>query len=122
MNMPPPTLSLDETLAQFRDKVNADSRLQSILRGWEPVIAVEVLDTGWKRYLLVRDCRIDDIRPDCADDSHVVHLLASEEVLTAVFDGRLNPTEAFLDGELQIFASDKDQVKLDAISLMLWGA
>lgn len=122
MNMHPTTLSLDDTLLQFRGKVNADSRLQSTLRGWDPVIAVEVLGTGWKRYLLVRDCLIEDIRPDCADDSHVVHLLASEEVLTAVFDGRFNPTEAFLDGELQIFASDKDQVKLDAISLILWGA
>jgi hypothetical protein len=120
--MPPPTLSLDETLAQFRSKVNGDSRLISILHGWEPVIAVEVLDTGWKRYLQVRNCRIEDIRPDITDDAHMVHLLASEDVLAAVFDGRFNPTEAFLDGELQIFASDKDQIKLDAISLILWGA
>ena len=113
---------LAETLLQFHDKVNADSRLQSILRGWEPVIVVEVLGTGWKRYLVVRDCRIAEIRSNDEESPHVVHLLAEEDVLNAVFDGGLNPTEAFLNGDLQIFANDKDQVKLDAISLMLWGA
>jgi len=113
--------SLAETLLQFRDQVNADSRLQSILRGWEPVIVVEALGGRSRQYLVVRDCRIAEVCSDCGDSTHVVHLLAEEDVLTAIFNGGLNPTEAFLNGDLQIFASDKDQVKLDAISLMLWG-
>jgi hypothetical protein len=114
--------SLIDALLQFRDRVNADSRLQTVLRGWEPVIVVEVPGGGWKQYLVVRDGRITGIGPECKDSTHLVHLLAEEHVLIAIFTGGLNPTEAFLNGDLQIFASDKDQVKLDAISLMLWGA
>ena len=122
MVAPQSTSTVAEVLEQFRSRVNADSRLESILRGWEPVIVVEDLGTGWTRFLLVRGCRIAEIRPDCDDAAHVVHLRASPEVLTAVFDGRLNPTDAFLNGDLQVFATDRDQVKLDAISLVLWGA
>jgi hypothetical protein len=115
------TLSLTETLAQFRAKVNDDSRLKGILRGWEPVIMIEVLGTGWKWYLPVRDCRIAEIKSDFQDAAHLVQLRASEEALIAIFDGRFNPAEAFLNGDLEIFATDNDQVKLDAISLLLWG-
>jgi hypothetical protein len=113
---------LAETLRQFRDTVNADTRLRTTLKGWEPVIVVEATETGWKQCLVVRDCQIADIRAEGAQGAHTVHLLAEEAVLNAVFSGSLNPTEAFLNGDLQIFADDKDQVKLDVISLMLWGA
>ena len=119
--MTPNPSPLAETLLQFQDKVNADARLKTMLQGWEPVIVVEATETGWKRFLVVRDCRIAEIRADAAESAHVVHLLAEEAVLNAVFGGSLNPTEAFLNGDLQIFADDKDQVKLDVISLMLWG-
>ena len=115
------TLPLSETLEQFRTKVNGDFRLTSILRGWEPVIMIEVPNAGWKQYLPVRDCRIAEITSDSQDVSHVVRLRSSEETLIAIFDGRCNPVEAFLNGELEIFATDNDQVKLDAISLVLWG-
>lgn len=113
---------LADTLLQFRDKVNADTRLRTTLKGWEPVIIVEATESGWKQYVVVRDCQIAEIRADGAQNTHIVHLLAEEGVLNAVFSGSLNPTEAFLNGDLQIFADDKDQVKLDVISLMLWGA
>ena len=91
------------------------------MRDWEPVILIEVLNTGWKQYLPVRDGRITEITSDFMDISHVVRLRSSEETLVAIFDGKFNPLEAFLNGELEIFATDVDQVKLDAISLVLWG-
>jgi hypothetical protein len=38
-----------------------------------------------------------------------------------VFTGALNPVRANLDGELAVFASDRDNVKLDAVCMVLWG-
>ncbi|MBA2676734.1 hypothetical protein [Ramlibacter sp.] len=118
---------LIETLVLFKDKANTHPRIASLIKGWEPTIVVEATDSGTKRYLPVRACRIASV--DTGDDTedgapagHVVHLRAAEAVLAAVFDGRSNPADAFLEGDLEIFASDKDQVKLDAISLVLWGA
>jgi len=114
-------LALLETLEKFRSKVNGDSRLTNILRGWEPVIMLEALNTQWKRYLPIHECHITEITSDFKDASHVVRLRSSEETLIAIFEGRYNPVEAFLNGELELFATDKDQLKLDAISLLLWG-
>lgn len=114
---------LIDTLTQFKDKANGHPRIASLIKGWEPTIVVEASDSGTKRYLPVRACRIESVdADDTAPSEHVVHLRANEAVLAAVFDGRSNPADAFLEGELEIFASDKDQVKLDAISLVLWGA
>ncbi|HXZ96852.1 MAG TPA: hypothetical protein VEG37_07400 [Burkholderiales bacterium] len=113
--------SLSETLEKFRSTVNGDSRLTNILRGWEPVIMIEVPNAGWRRYLPVHECRIAEITSDFKDASHIVRLRSSEETLIAIFDGRYNPVEAFFNGELELFATDNDQVKLDAISLVLWG-
>ncbi len=117
---------LIETLVLFKDKANSHPRIASLIKGWEPTIVVEATDSGTKRYLPVRGCRIESVDTndtgDGAPAGHVVHLRAAEAVLAAVFDGRSNPADAFLEGDLEIFASDKDQVKLDAISLVLWGA
>jgi hypothetical protein len=114
---------LIETLAQFKDKANEHPRIASLIKGWEPTIVVEAIDSGTKRYLPVRGGRIASVdADDAAPAGHVVHLRAAEAVLAAVFDGSSNPADAFLEGDLEIFASDKDQVKLDAISLVLWGA
>lgn len=114
---------LIDTLALFKDKANTHPRIASLIKGWEPTIVVEAADSGIKRYLPVRGGRIASVdADDGAPSDHVVHLRAAEAVLAAVFDGRSNPADAFLEGDLEIFASDKDQVKLDAISLVLWGA
>ena len=119
----PSTRSLAATLEAFRGQVNADTRLDAILRGWEPVIIVEVRDSQWRRHLTVRDRRIVAISEAPVEGAHhVVHLRSSEALLSAIFAGERNPTEAFMDGDLEVFANDKDQVKLDAISLVLWGA
>lgn len=115
------SVSLHETLCLFREKVNEHARIHSIIKGWEPVILIEASDTQLRRYLPVRSSRIVEVAEQHVETSHSVHLRGTEEVLTSIFDGRANPAESFLDGALEIFASDKDQVKLDAISLVLWG-
>ncbi len=49
-----------------------------------------------------------------------IKMKGSQRTLTDIFRGDLNPASEFLDGRLQVTASDKDQVKLDAITLLLW--
>jgi hypothetical protein len=114
--------ALTLALERFRDSVNADTRLPGLLRGWDRLIRVEDTDTGWQRQLVVSDGRIAGIDLASDNGAKLVHLRAQADVLTAVFEGLLNPTDAFLGGELQVFAEDRDQVTLDAICLVLWGA
>jgi hypothetical protein len=113
---------LRQSLEQFRQQSNSHPRIASLIKGWEPTIVVEATDSGSTHYIPVRACRIDSIAEGSNETRHLVHLRAPEAVLTDVFAGRINPATAFLDGALEIFAEDKDHVKLDAISLVLWGA
>jgi hypothetical protein len=113
---------LPQALAQFQTLANANPRIANLVKGWEPVMVIEAVDSGTTRYLPVRAGRVEAVLTDCIETSHMVHLRANEDVLTAVFEGRTNPASAFLDGSLEIFANEKDHVKLDAISLVLWGA
>lgn len=113
--------ALPETLNEFRVKANDHPRVRGLLNGWQPVIVIEAVDTGNTWYMPVRDCQVSAVERRFEHASHVVHLRATGDILTSIFKGASNPAEAFLNGELEIFASDKDQVKLDAISLVLWG-
>ena len=116
-----------QALEQFKHKANAHTRIANLIKGWEPTIEVESTQPPSTRFIAVRAGRIESIATHCPPDGplkpgHRVHLRGTDAVLTDVFQGRCNPARAFLDGQLEIFADDKDHVKLDAISLVLWGA
>ena len=119
--MPATEGTLRSTLDAFRDSVNAHPQLRRLLKGWEPVIVLRARDTGGAYSLVVQETRIESIREDAHGGDHTVTLQADEATLTRIFAGQMNPARAYLDGVLEVFATDRDQVKLDAISLILWG-
>jgi hypothetical protein len=38
-----------------------------------------------------------------------------------LFSGRITPTEPYLNGTLRVLGSEEDVMRLDFISLMIWG-
>jgi hypothetical protein len=50
-----------------------------------------------------------------------IHLQASESTLIRIFSGQYNPSHAVLEGDLAVFSSEKDKVKLEAIAVVIWG-
>ncbi len=116
-----PKQNLAFALRSFADLVNSNAQLSDLMKGWEPVIEVCASDTGVQFYMPVRDSKIASIDVEASGIERVVRLRSTEAILTDVFAGRRNPAEAFLQQELSIDASERDQVKLDAISLVLRG-
>jgi hypothetical protein len=113
--------AVEQSLIKFRELVNAHPRMKTLLKGWDRTALVEVEDTGDVFTVEFRDCQIVDLQTGnrSATDSPII-LKATQRILSDIFTGVLNPASEFLDGRLQVFASDRDQVKLDAISLVLW--
>lgn len=111
---------LFSSLLSFREQVNGAERLRSLLKGWDRVVTVEASDTGRKYTMLFTDTRAGEPRAAVAGEEVDISLKAEERVLIDVFRGVQNPAALFLEGNLQVFASDKDQVRLDAITLILW--
>lgn len=111
---------LAEALDKFRELVNGHPRMTTLLRGWDRVTVVEAEDTGAQFTIDFRDCQIVSVTSGKYQEKANIYLKASERILADVFVGALNPASEFLDGRLRVDASSKDQVKLDAITLVLW--
>jgi hypothetical protein len=114
------SLSLRSCLEDFRQKVNQHPRLRTLLKSWDRVIVVEGTDTGSRLSMPFSDSRITSVQDGEPPAGTAIRIRAPEPLLIQVFSGAVNPTTAFLQGELQVFADDRDQVKLDAITLVLW--
>jgi SCP-2 sterol transfer family len=114
------TASLMAGLLSFQSQVNAHTRMASLLKGWNPTFHLECTDTGLLYSLRVKDGRVDAVAEGHVDAAHTIRLLAREADLEALFTGRLHPVQAHSDGVLEVYGDSKDQVKLDAITMVLW--
>src|SRR6266511_2669781 len=111
---------LVRSLCVFRDRLNDHPRARSLLRDWDRDISVEATDTEERAVMVLRNTKIEALVSAPGDAQVVVTVRAPRDLLCAVFSGEMNPTTLFLDGALQVFATDRDQMKLDALSLLLW--
>ena len=111
-----------DSLRNFKEEVQQNENVHKLVKNWNPNIILETMDTEQIYTLQVRDCLIDQILNEENEESnHIIRLEADEEILTTIFSGEMNPAEAVLNGELVVFGDAKDQIKLDAITLLIWG-
>jgi SCP-2 sterol transfer family len=112
--------TLEQSLDRFRTLVNSHPRMKTLLKGWDRITVVHAGDSGKEYTMHFKDSQLVSLTAGADLASASIVLRASEKVLVDIFSGSLNPAAEFLDGRLQLTASDSDQVKLDAISLVLW--
>ena len=113
--------TLERCLVNFVAAANGNDRVKSILRGWNPLIVIHAIDTGRSFHFAVNDLAVSEPVMGEASAPHEVILEAEEELLRKIFTGAMNPVRAHMDGILAAFATDRDNVKLDAICMVLWG-
>jgi hypothetical protein len=111
-----------ECLQRFRTLVNSNARAKKLLKGWDPVVLVEPTDADARYYLHVRDAEVCLSTSDSRDGvDNLVHVRGTRQELARVFSGEKSAARAVLDASLEVFAADRDQVKLDAITMIIWG-
>ncbi len=115
--------TLLDCLHDFRSAFNANERVKRLVKGWDRLIVVEATDTESVLTMIVHDLMVTEIKAGAhrEDDDDLIHLQASENNLIKIFSGDYNPANALIDGELAVFSSEKDKVKLEAISIVIWG-
>jgi len=114
---------LSDCLCAFRDTFNANESVKKAVKGWDRSIIVEATDTGSVATMIVNNLTITEVRVGAVDkhQDDLVHLQASEDTLIRIFAGDYNPANALIDGELAVFSNEKDKVKLEVISIVIWG-
>lgn len=113
---------LRSCLNHFQTTFNHNSNVRKLINNWNRSIVVEATDTGAVLLMDVKDLSMADVQPATGDEreEQTVYLQATEETLIRIFSGECNPANAFLDGDLAVFSSEKDKVKLEAITMVVW--
>jgi len=113
-------MELKAILSDFCDRSNDNIKAKRLVSGWDRLIEIQVDDTGNSFFL--ETCNgVANIMTDPKSGHVNIIVEGSQNVIAGVFSGSKNPSSEVLDGNLALFGSDMDQIKLDALSLILWG-
>ena len=112
-----------DVLDNFKNQVNGNAQIQRIVKGWNTDVALEERDTATSWRLRVKEGIIQAVERSnpAANDDCPMRIVGEADAIRAVFEGRINGIRANNDGLIEIYGPMGDQVKLDAIALILWG-
>lgn len=124
------TLAHEDTLftalSNYRTLINETARMRSLLKGWDRDVVIscndsgEIYTTSFSSSFLSDITKVVEEDVDAEEDG--ISLAGTRADLIDIFTGNENPAKAFLNGKLAVFSTGQDQVKLDSISLILWGS
>lgn len=109
-----------KSLEAFCEGYNKNQRLRQMNRDWNRVVLVQADDSTDAFTLLLagEELSFSHGAPEAPD----LKVVAAGDILTDLFWGDISPTEPYMDGTLKIFGSEEDVVRLDIISLLIWGS
>lgn len=114
--------TLEDCLKHFQNTFNENSRVKKLIKNWERSLIIEATDTEATLTMVIADLVMTEVRDGAhPNEDNPIHLQASQDTLIRIFSGDYNPAHALIDGELAVFSSEKDKVKLEAITMVIWG-
>ncbi|MGB9904353.1 MAG: SCP2 sterol-binding domain-containing protein [Desulfotomaculales bacterium] len=110
---------IKDSLRAFLESFNKNERVKMMNRDWNRVILIRANDLDSEHTFVLSDGNLslhEGVRgePDLT-------VIADSETLADLFYGDITPTEPYLNGTLKVVGSEDDIVRLDFISLMIWG-
>jgi len=121
LHFPSAMAGIFEALGSFAQRINDNERLGRLLSAWNRSILITPLDSDEQFTLAVEDGRVR-AEPGKGSGEHAITVEGDSALLEGIFVGKENPAQAALDGGLVVYGTENDQIKLDAITLVLWGS
>lgn len=110
---------ITESLKAFTDNYNKNERLKIMNRDWDRVVVVRATDVESQHTLTVRE-GVVSLKEGPSDNPDLT-VISDSETLADIFYGDITPTEPYNNGTLRIMGSEDDIIRLDFISLLIWG-
>ncbi|WP_018086818.1 SCP2 sterol-binding domain-containing protein [Desulfurispora thermophila] len=110
---------ITESLLAFTNGYNANQRLIVMNRDWDRVILIKADDLPSEHTLILNNGELT-MREGGVDNPDLI-VMANSEILADMFYGDITPTEPYMNGTLRITGSEDDIVRLDFISMLIWG-
>ncbi|MCL4318480.1 MAG: SCP2 sterol-binding domain-containing protein [Firmicutes bacterium] len=106
-------------LENFAHECNENERLRQMNREWNRTIVIRDTDSGNHYWLRSRAGSIQTGEGPISEADMQVE--GSQEVIRAVFSGEMSPTEPYNAGDLLVKGRQDDLMRLDIITLLIWG-
>lgn len=112
-------LEIKESLQAFKQNYDLNERLKIMNKDWDRVILVQASDIDCKHTLVLSGGNLSVHEGPLGKPDLIVN--ADSEILADMFYGDITPTEPYMNGTLKVLGSEDDIVRLDFISLLIWG-
>ena len=110
----------ERVLRRFSEESNSNEKVLKLIKRWSTSVLIwpEALRRGF--LLTVENGKI--IRIESTDDRENgrVKVVGQRSVLSNMFEGRERIAHLYMEGIIQTYGSEKDQIVLDAIARILW--
>ncbi len=106
-------------LEEFAAQCNQNERLRKMNRDWSRLIELVATDRNVTYWLRSEQGLITAGMGDV--DEADLKISASEDILQEVFSGAVTPTEPYNAGDLLVKGHQDDLMRLDIITLLIWG-
>ncbi len=97
-----------------------DEKVQKLIKRWSSSVLVWPDDLGKGFILTVESGRITSIEKTEEKESGKVKVVGSAGILSSMFKGNESISHLYMDGVVQTYGSERDQIVLDAIARILW--
>ena len=110
---------IGESLKVFQESYNSNERLKIMNKDWERVVVIKATDIQSEHTIVVREGVVS--QGEGVTGGADLTVISDSETLADIFYGDITPTEPYNTGTLRIIGQEEDILRLDFISLMIWG-
>jgi len=110
---------LSASLEGFCGSCNSNEQLKSMNLDWNRRIGVKANDIDAGFTITYQD-GVAQVDPEFSEDADL-KVESDSETLVSVFYGEVTPAQPYAEGTLRILGSEDDILRLDFVSLLIWG-
>ncbi len=107
-------------LEEFNRRVNENERVQKLIRKWNTSVLMWSRDQRFGFVLTITSGRVVEMRKAASEDEGNVKVVSSTSTLVDMLRGKENISHLYMDGVVETYGSEKDQIVLDAVARLLW--
>ncbi|MGC8672606.1 MAG: SCP2 sterol-binding domain-containing protein [Thermoplasmata archaeon] len=111
---------LKEVLYDFVNNVNKNEKVQKLIKKWSTTLLFWGKDINKGFILQIQDGKIISIKEVYDENEGKVKVITEKDTLVKMFEGKENIAHLYLDGVVETYGSEKDQIVLDAVARLLW--
>ncbi|MCL6003259.1 MAG: hypothetical protein M0Z77_06795 [Thermoplasmatales archaeon] len=111
---------MKSVLYEFTNRVNGNEKVQKLIRRWSTSVLMWSQDHGFGFVLTITTGKVVEVKKAVSEDEGNVKVVSSTATLLDMLSGKENIAHLYMDGVVETYGSEKDQIVLDAVARLLW--